>query len=145
MNTVIKRIKELDKDLLSLLFIKSGEGKNISPVPVFFSDPNNILLVAYSGEIPAGFLYAYIFQDLKTPYPKLFLYSIDVFVGFRRKKIATELIGQLKNIASSKNCSEIFVLTDKNNKPAMNLYKTTGGKIEDNDAVLFVYDCKTFK
>jgi ribosomal protein S18 acetylase RimI-like enzyme len=140
MDTRIKRIREFDKDLVALLFVKAGEDQNINPATGFFNDANNILLVAYKGGIPAGFLYAYILPGLKTPNPKMFLYSIDVFVDFQRQNIATELIGELKNIAFTTGCSEIFVLTNKSNKPAMNLYLKTGGIMENNDDVLFVYD-----
>lgn len=98
------------------------------------------MLVAYNNRIPVGFLYAYILSDLKTPFPKIFLYSIDVFVDFRRQNIASQLITELKNIAFNKKCSEIFVLTNKSNQPAINLYHKTGGKIANNDDVLFVYE-----
>jgi ribosomal protein S18 acetylase RimI-like enzyme len=140
METIIKRIEKLDRDLVALLFQKCGEDKNIEPTAGFFTDPKNILLVAYSDGIPSGFLYSYILSSLKTPHPKLFLYSIDVFADYRRQKTASMLIAELKRVAFRNNCSEIFVLTNKSNEPAMNLYQKTGGKIENNDDVIFVYD-----
>ncbi len=145
MDTTVRRITEFDKDLIALLFIKAGEDQIIDPNIGFFYDSNNILLAAYKGERPAGFLYAYILPGLKTPYPKLFLYSIDVFPSFQRQNIAAKLINELKNIAYENNCSEIFVLTNNSNKAAMSLYQKTGGNIENNDDVLFVYSKDVIK
>ena len=144
MDTTVRRITEFDKDLIALLFVQAREDQNIDPNIKFFNYSNNILLVAYKGEIPAGFLYAYILSGLKTPYPKLFLYSIDVFSDSQRQNIATKLINELKNIAFINDCSEIFVLTNKSNKAAMSLYQKTSGNIVNNDDVLFVYDREIF-
>jgi ribosomal protein S18 acetylase RimI-like enzyme len=144
METIIQRIKDFDKELVALLFVEAGEDKNIDPTTGFFTDPNNILLVAFKGGIPVGFLYAYILSGLKTPFPKMFLYSIDVFIEYRQQKIASQLIAELKNLALLSSCSEIFVLTNKSNQPAMNLYQKTGGKIENDDDALFVYDREMF-
>jgi ribosomal protein S18 acetylase RimI-like enzyme len=139
-DTIIKRIEKFDKGLVALLFTNAGEDRNLDPAAGFFSDSNNILLVAYTNGIPSGFLYAYILSSLKTPYPKMFLYSIDVFENFRRKGIASKLITELKKLANLDHCSEIFVMTNKSNEPAMDLYTKTGGSIENNDDILFVYN-----
>jgi ribosomal protein S18 acetylase RimI-like enzyme len=138
--TIIKQIQKFDKELVASLFLKAGEDRNISPAAVFFGDSNNILLVAYTNGIPSGFLYAYVLKSLKTAYPKMFLYSIDVFESCRRKGIASKLITALKKLAKINKCSEIFVMTNKGNEAAMKLYVKTGGKVENNDDVLFVYD-----
>jgi len=139
-DTIIKRVKDYDKELVTLLFVNAGEDRNLDPETGFFCYPNNILLVAYTNGIPSGFLYAYILSGLKTPYPKMFLYSIDVFRDYRRRGIASQLITQLKTLANLNDCSEIFVMTNKSNEPAMNLYTKTGGRLENNDDALFVYD-----
>jgi hypothetical protein len=34
---------------------------------------------------------------------------------------------------------EAFVLTSRGNEPARRLYERTGGRVEDDSAVLFVY------
>jgi ribosomal protein S18 acetylase RimI-like enzyme len=141
---IIKRISEYDKDLIALLFTKAGEGQNLDPSPGFFNDPGNILLAAYTGGIPSGFLYAYVLTGLKTPYPKILLYSIDVFKEYQRRGVGRQLITELKKLALAKRCSEIFVITNKSNEAAMQLYARTGGIMESGDDVVFVYDKETF-
>ena len=74
-----------------------------------------------------------------TPHPKMFLYSIDVFEEFRRQGIASILIQNLKEMAVSLKCREMFVPTSKNNTAAIALYTETGGKAQDN-GVTFSYD-----
>jgi ribosomal protein S18 acetylase RimI-like enzyme len=143
-DTIIKQIKNFDKDLVSSLFLKAGEYRNVDPTPRFFNDSNNILFVAYTNRIPSGFLYGYILSSLKTPYPKLFLYSIDVFSDYQHKGIASKLISELKKLANKNRCSEIFVLTNKSNRAAMNLYEKTGGNIKNSDDALFVFDWEIY-
>jgi len=143
METVIKRITELDKSLVTHLFQKANEGNNIDPTPDFYSDANNIMLVSYTDRIPSGFLWAYILPHLKTPYPTMLLYSIDVFADFQRQGIATKLIAELKRLANVSGCRKIIVPTTKSNQPATNLYEKTGGKAGNDDDIIFIYSRET--
>ncbi|MFC1920867.1 GNAT family N-acetyltransferase [Chloroflexota bacterium] len=143
METVIKRINELDKGLVTQLFQKANDSKNINPTTEFYSDAKNIMLVSYTDGIPSGFLWAYILSDVKTPYPAMLLYSIDVFSDFQRLGIATKLIDELKNLANVNGCRKMWVPTSKSNQPAMNLYEKTGGKAETDDGITFTYSRET--
>jgi GNAT superfamily N-acetyltransferase len=143
METVIKRIDKLDKSLVTLLFQKANDGNNIAPNPEFYSNSNNIMLVSYTDRIPSGFLWAYILPDLKTPFPIMLLYSIDVFADFRRHGIATMLIAELKHLAKVNGCRKMFVPTSRGNQPAMNLYEKTGGKAENDEDIIFTYSRET--
>lgn len=88
---------------------------------------------------PAGFLNAHLLEMPHSTRPKLFLYSIDVFPQFQQQGIGIALIEELKRIGVSKNCSEIFVLTNENNTAANRLYQRTGGVRENPDDVMYVY------
>jgi len=142
MNARIERIKHFDNDILSFLAERAGE-ENAKPNADFFEDEKNILLVSHTNGKLSGFLWAYVLLSPYNVSPKMFLYSIDVFGEFRRQGIASQLIGELNNIARTLNCREMFVPTSKNNLPAMGLYKKTQGKLED-DGVTFTYDKDTF-
>jgi ribosomal protein S18 acetylase RimI-like enzyme len=135
---MIKRITAFHPELVLELFSKI-EATHIEPNRLFFDDEKNILLVSYLEHEPGGFLYAYTLEDIKSNQSKIFLYSIDVFHPFRRQGIASSLIEALKMIAREKGCREIFVMTNKANLAAMRLYEKTGGSVENNDDVLFVY------
>ena len=75
----------------------------------------------------------------------MFLYSIDVFRDYRRQGIAGRLIIELKKLAKENRCSEIFVMTNQSNGPAMELYTKTGGRVANGDDILFVYDRESFQ
>jgi len=139
MSQEIRRIYEFDAQLIKLLFLQSGM-PNSSPNEGFFGNERNVLLVSYYDGAPSGFLYGYALEALNSCQPKMFLYSIDVFPSFRKKGIGTALIEEFTKIASSLNCSKIFVLTNGSNQAAMRLYEKTGGKRENPDDVMYVYD-----
>ncbi|MBU1019081.1 MAG: GNAT family N-acetyltransferase [Patescibacteria group bacterium] len=134
----IKHIQKFDPDLIKSLFAKAGEC-DVTLNQRFFDNNNNILLISFYDSEPTGFLYAYIIEGLKANRSKIFLYSIDVFEKFQKQGVGTQLIKELKKIAKKRLCHEVFVMTNKNNTAAMKLYKKTGGKIEKDDDVLFVY------
>ena len=139
MNTYIKQIRKFDKNTLDYLFKKTGMEDAVSNSD-FFEDQKNILLVAHTEDKLSGFLWAYVLQSPHTPHPEMFLYSIDVFTEFRRQCIASQLIRELKKIAQTYRCREMFVPTSKSNEAAMGLYRKTLGKIENDDDVTFTYD-----
>lgn len=143
MATTIERITSFDELVIKELFTKAGE-TSIEPSAEFFVHDNNVLLVARTDGEPSGFLFGYVLSGLKTPYPKMLLYSIDVFEQFRRRGIATALIAELKKLAREHRCSEIFVLTETHNEAAMGLYRKTGGVRQNQDDVMFVYDRSVF-
>ncbi|HTK81820.1 MAG TPA: GNAT family N-acetyltransferase [Bacteroidota bacterium] len=138
MALTVKRVRAFDPMLLQQLFSESGS-TTISPNPAFFEDRKNILLVAYEGLRPCGFLCGYLLTSLRVQSPKLFLYSIDVAPEYRRRGAGTLLISELTSIARDNSCSEIFVLSNKSNNAAVRLYERTGGRPENPDDVMFVY------
>ena len=139
MNTHIERVRQFDKNTLNHLFKSAGE-EDADFNSNFFEDEKNIFLVSHTEDKLSGFLWAYVLQSPHTPYPKMFLYSIDVFGEFRRQGIANQLIRELKIIAQTYKCRAMFVPTSKSNKAAMGLYRKSLGKIENDDDVIFTYD-----
>jgi ribosomal protein S18 acetylase RimI-like enzyme len=139
MNTHIERVRQFDKNTLDYLFKRAGE-ENAKPNADFFENEKNILLISHTNGKLSGFLWAYVLVSPHNVSPKMFLYSIDVFSEFRRQGIASQLIGELKNIARTHNCRAMFVPTSKSNLPAMGLYKKTQGKVVNDDDVTFTYD-----
>ncbi len=139
MPTTIKRVTEFNRDLVADLFRQAGEA-SAHPNEDFFSDGNDVMVVAYTDGAPSGFAYAYVLRRPHETSSKMFLYSIDVFPAFRRQGIATKLVLELKALAIAHNCREMFVPTAKSNTAAVGLYRKTGGKVENDDDVTFIYD-----
>ena len=98
----------------------------------------NFFIVAAAGRASAGFTYGY---ELLRPddASMLFLYSIDVLPQYRRAGVATAIMSYLRKEVRRRHMKELFVFTRRSNRPAVELYKATGGIIENGDDLLFVY------
>ena len=105
----------------------------------FFQDRNNIMLAAFVGKDLAGYAWAFVLTHPDRRRPAMFLYSLEVLRPFRRQGVGKAIIRKLKERARRNRCFEIFVLTEQKNRAAMALYRTTGGRREHRDDVLFVY------
>ncbi|MBU9722888.1 MULTISPECIES: GNAT family N-acetyltransferase [Bacillaceae] len=138
MELVIKRAGSDEMEIIPSLFEKLDEDASFVNEQ-FFQDNRNILLIAYLGKVPCGFLYGYLLDSLNNRKPKLFLYSIDVFPEFQNRGIGTSLIEELKDIAKKSNCSEIFLITNDYNVAAKRLYEGTGAMRDGLDDIMYVY------
>ncbi|MCM1988886.1 GNAT family N-acetyltransferase [Oceanirhabdus seepicola] len=136
MNIAINRVRKGEERLIKELFEKAGD-KFFKVNEEFFYSDKNILLVADNGTTTCGFLYAYILEKLNDEKADMYLHSIDVFQEFKKKGIGMALIEELKNVAASNGCSEIFLITNNSNTAAMRLYEKSGGIRENNDDVMF--------
>ena len=139
MNFEILRMEKLDAELIECL-CKYSEMKIEKINEKFFNDKKNIIIVAFDSQNPCGFLYGYLLECFHTERPYLFLYSIDVFDGYKRKGIGGKLIEKFKEIAIKNNCSEIFVFTNDSNDAAKGLYEKIGAIRENMDDVMYVYN-----
>lgn len=96
------------------------------------------VIVALSNGVVIGGLTAYELDMYKEGITEIFLYEIAVEPLYRRNGVAKELIESLKKVCVSKGIREMYVGTEKDNYPAIKLYKSTGGKVEE--IAWFVYD-----
>ncbi len=108
-------------------------------VRAFLADPRSYLLVAYVDDQPAGFIRAHALQQLDTPRPQMLLYEIGVADAFQRRGVARGLIAELAALCRAIDAEEMFVITNGSNHAAMELYRSTGGRREAEDDVVFVY------
>jgi aminoglycoside 3-N-acetyltransferase I len=96
------------------------------------------VIVALNNGVVIGGLTAYELDMYKEETTEIFLYEIAVEPLYRRNGVAKELIESLKKVCVSKGIREMYVGTEKDNYPAIKLYKATGGKMEE--IAWFVYD-----
>lgn len=136
----IKRLGKGDEDkaveVMETFFIESDESM---PSTVFLENAVNYLLVAYLEDKPVGMLLGYELQRPETKRHMFFAYEMEVIETQRRSGIGRALIDHFKEICKDCNGTEVFLLTNRSNVPAMNLFRSAGGKQEGNDNVLFVF------
>lgn len=136
----IKRLVQGDEDkaleVMETFFIEADES---IPSSVFLKNTINYLLVAYLTDKPVGMLLGYELQRPETQRHMFFVYEMEVVETQRRSGIGRALIDYFKDICKERHGTEVFLLTNRSNEPAMNLFKSAGGKPEGNDNVLFVF------
>jgi GNAT superfamily N-acetyltransferase len=91
------------------------------------ADPRTLMLVAFDGGRPVGFLLAHELPRRHGDRSKLFVYEVEVTESHRRRGIATALLARLGGLARERGIRLGFVLTDEDNAAANALYRRTGG------------------
>jgi len=121
--------------------IRAFKATSRSPdsLKAFLRSPANYLLVADAGGETVGFLIAYRLERSDREAAQMFIYEVGVVSAWRRRGLASALLGEIVALARAEGMFEVFVLTSKGNDAACRLYTRTGGRIEDDSAVLFVY------
>jgi ribosomal protein S18 acetylase RimI-like enzyme len=70
---------------------------------------------------------------------KLFVYEVDVAESHRRRGIAKALLRRLAELARERGIRTGFVLTDEDNVAANALYRSAGGRAEEDVIWEFSY------
>ena len=139
MDYVIKKLLPADlaiaKQLIKLWQTEDGYLNPLIPNDNYLRDllskDSFHFFVAMKDELVIGGLTAYELLMYKEEETEMFLYEIGVEENYRQKGIAIKLIESLKRTCVEKGIKIIFVGTSTDNEPAKQLYKTTGGKMEE--------------
>ena len=108
----------------------------------FIGNRHNYLILAYENGNVVGVIEAYNLQKFDWRNNEMLLYSIEVKKKYRKKGIAKAMLLKLREIAIKEGSHEIWVLTDKNNVAAKNLYKSLGIKTVESEQIMFNYPLK---
>lgn len=90
------------------------------------ADEKFIALAAYESGAMAGALAAYELVKFEADRSEIYIYDLAVREEYRRRGIATALIGALEPIARQKGAWVIFVQADPPDLPAVALYDRLG-------------------
>jgi aminoglycoside 3-N-acetyltransferase I len=92
------------------------------------SDDKFVLLAAILDGETVGALAAYELVKYEQERSELYIYDLAVAEPFRRRGIATALIEALKPVARAKGAWVIFVQADREDAPAVALYRKLGAE-----------------
>jgi aminoglycoside 3-N-acetyltransferase I len=87
-----------------------------------------IPLVAIIGDQVVGGLIAYVLRKFEQERSEIYIYDLAVLKEFRRRHIATELINNLRAIATDIGAWVIYVQADYGDDPAIKLYESLGSR-----------------
>ena len=115
-----------DEEVVRALATYDGPGDP----EALLADSRTLLLVAFEGEHPVGFVLAHELPRRHGEPAKLFVYEVDMAESHRRRGIASALLVRLAELARERGIRTGFVLTEPGNGPANALYRSAGGATE---------------
>ena len=116
-----------DEEVVRALATDDGPGDP----EALLADPRTLLLVAFDGERPVGFVLAHVLSRRHGDRAKLFVYEVEVAESHRRRGIASALLGRLGELARERRIRTGFVLTEPGNDAANALYRDAGAAGEE--------------
>src|SRR3954468_22650564 len=104
----------------------------------FLADPRHHLVVAIESGTIVGMASGvhYVHPDKK---PELWINEVGVSPTHRNQGVGAQLLAALLDEGRRHGCVEAWVLTDRENLPAMRLYASRGGVEAPRDQVMFTF------
>ncbi len=127
----VRLLEPGDEDVVRSFATYEGPGDPAG----LLADPRSLVLVAFAGDEPVGFVLAHELPRRHGVPSKLFVYEVDVAPAHRRRGIASALLQRLADLARERGIREGFVLSEPGNGPANALYRSAGGASEAVNAV----------
>ena len=85
-----------------------------------------IVLIAMDGDEVIGGLAAYELEKFEQVRREIYIYDLAVSERYRRRRVATSLITELKRLAKERGVYVIYVQADKGDEAAIRLYESLG-------------------
>ena len=104
----------------------------------FLADPRHHIVVALDEGRVVGFASGVHYVHPDKP-PELWINEVGVAPTHQGKGIARHIMDAMLAVARNLGCSEAWVLTDRDNTPAMRLYASAGGQEALQDQVMFTF------
>ena len=136
----IKLLGPTDADFLNNVARDVFDDPIVAPsVQEFLADRRHRLMVALDNDLVVGFVSAVIYLHPDKPAPELWINEIGVAPTHQRQGIGKALLRAMLDHAKESGCTEAWVLTERTNPAAMNLYKTAGGVETVPDSIMFTF------
>jgi ribosomal protein S18 acetylase RimI-like enzyme len=110
----------------------------------FLADPRHHLAVAIEDNLVVGFVSAVHYVHPDKPRPELWINEVSVAETHRRQGLGKRLLLAIFEVARELGCVDAWVLTDRENTAAMNLYSAIGNTTP-SDCVMFEFRLEAAK
>jgi aminoglycoside 3-N-acetyltransferase I len=131
----VRRLGPPDESVVRRLATKAPPARAAE----LLADERNYFLVADDGDEVVGFVLAHELLRRHGDPSQLLVYEVHVDEAHRRRGVATALLRELARLAAEAGIREGWVLTERDNRPAMALYESVGG-VCPQDCVLWEFD-----
>ena len=105
----------------------------------FLGDPRHRLVVAIDNDVVVGFVSSLIYVHPDKTAPELWINEVGVAPTHQGQGVGKMLMQRTLEEAKRSGCSEAWVLTDRENRAAMALYKSVGGIEDIPDSTMFTF------
>ena len=105
----------------------------------FLSDPRHHLAVAIEDGLVVGFASAVLYLHPDKPRPEMWINEVGVAPAWQRRGLGRRLLDALLDVARAADGTEAWVLTDRTNAAAMQLYASAGGQETPGNHVMFTF------
>lgn len=109
---------------------------------VFLNDARHHLAAALEDGLVVGMVTSVHYAHPDKALPELWVNEVGVASTHRGRGIAKALMQATLDHARALQCTEAWVLTERENTAAMALYASAGGRETPPDAVMFTFDLK---
>jgi aminoglycoside 6'-N-acetyltransferase I len=135
-------IRRLGKGDAALLLDRVANGVFDEPVraerlAAYLAAPGHLMFLALAGGEVVGQCAAVVHRH-PDKVAELYVDEVGVAPAFRRRGIARRLLDAMFDVGRSLGCSEAWVGTEPDNRPARRLYESRGGRAEP--FVMYEYD-----
>ena len=136
----IKLLNEADADVLANV----APGTFDNPIDAqgtqeCLSDGRHHLAVAIDDDLVVGFVSAVHYAHPDKRYPEMWINEVQVAPTHRRQGLAKALLKRILRLARDLECTEAWVLTERDNVPATRLYSALGGKAGSDGGLMFSF------
>jgi ribosomal protein S18 acetylase RimI-like enzyme len=105
----------------------------------FIADPRHYLIVARDAGAIVGFISGVVYVHPDKPRPELWINEIGVAVSHHRKRVGSQMISRMLELAKEAGCSEAWVLADESNSIARQFYRSIGGNEHGERSVMYTF------
>jgi aminoglycoside 6'-N-acetyltransferase I len=104
----------------------------------FLEDPRHHIVAALVDDTIIGFASAVHYIHPDKP-PELWINEVGVAAAHQGRGIGKAIMNEMLNLGKQLGCVNAWVLTDKNNIAANGLYQSIGGRISEEETVLYEF------
>ncbi len=105
----------------------------------FLRDPRHHIAVAIDEGVVVGFASAVNYVHPDKP-AELWINEVGVAPTHHRRGVARALLELLFGVGRQEGCATAWVLTERENGPAMRLYQSCGGEEARGETVMFSFE-----
>jgi ribosomal protein S18 acetylase RimI-like enzyme len=105
----------------------------------FLTDPRHHLAVATEAGLVVGFASGVHYVHPDSPRPEFWINEVGVAPAQQGRGLGKALVQALLNVARDLDCLEAWVLTERDNAPALQLYKSVGGDADHGETIMFTF------